>query len=1123
MALFSFGSQSTCAQSSVLNSGAWYKMAVKQHGVYKITHSNLKSMGFDPAKLDPKKIKIYGNEGGMLPQPNNVARPVDLTELSIFVQGESDGIFHSQDYILFFAQGAHKHFFDTNSETFFYEKNLYANENYYFITIGETNGKRIASTATIPGTFPIVNEFDNFIYHELDVYSELKSGREWFGERFETTLTRTFELPLKNVIPNSQVKVISDVVAQSYLGSSFTLSLNSLILGDQFVSAIPNTQYGIKGRHKRDTFLVNATAASMIGKSSHNLTYQYNKASSGKSVGFLDYFIVHIKQKLHLTETQLNFRSQASLQNSISNFQIENSSAQHTVWSVTNPYSPTIIPSQFSNGITSFNSPSNALQEFVVFNNTLSPTLVGKVFNQNLRGSTTPALLIVTHPDFKEEAIRLANHRNSYSGLSTLVATTNEIYNEFSSGRQDVTAIRDFTKYLFDKNPTALKALLLFGKTSYDYKNLTINNRIFVPTYESRNSLHPLLTYSSDDYFAFLEESEGSWFEEPAETHSMDIGVGRLPVKTKAEAKTVVDKIITYDTDLKSTGPWRKTITFVADDGNVADGFTSIHQAQANTLAEFIESSSPSFDPKKIFIGTYAKTVGPSGETIPQANQDIVKAFNEGSLIINFTGHGSERVWCDERIFDEVAITKLENKLFPFLVTATCEFGRQDDPVLISSAELCVLQKNGGAIGLVTTARPVNSSTNFSLNEAFYQAFLQTNNNNYQTIGEIFRQTKNNSISGVSNRNFSLIGDPSLTLLLPERTVKINQVTTQDGSSTLKALSTVTVKGEIQNFTNSKDLSFEGILTATLFDKQTNFVTIGRNNPPYNFKQWYNALFRGQTLVKNGEFEFQFILPKNIAYQINEGKLSLYAHHSLLKIDATGASKNFNIGSSEDVFEIDNDSPLISLFIGDTTFANGGIANPNTKLIAKLSDKSGLNISGYGIGNSMIGLLDEEETFILNDYYLADVDNYQKGTITYPLNNLSPGQHSITVKVWDTHNNPAQQTINFMVTDGESLVIEEFLNYPNPFTVSSKLYFNHNRSGDDLEGTILIYNRTGEVIYESEWIVPNSPYKVDLLDISRSNGVFKNLSSGLYFARLIVRSLSNGSKNEQVTKLIIPN
>jgi hypothetical protein len=1105
------------AQSSVLASGKWYKVAIEKNGVYKISSAAFKKMGFDLSKTDPRNIRVYGNEGGMLPQANATTRPVDLTENAIFVSGEGDGVFNAADYILFYAQGANKISFNADKEIFAYEKNLYADKNFYFITVAETAGKRITTAPEVPGALPVVNQFENVSVHETDSYNELKSGREWFGERFDLTTELTFDLSLKNVVPGSTLKLVSGVMAQSFSGSSFTVSVNGIPVLDQYIIPINNAAYTQKGNVRSDTVIFSANDVSAGNKSTQKITYKYVKAATGRSVGFLNYALLQATEKLMLTGQQTSFRSLASVENPASTFEIEGAQSSATVWNVTNPYDAILQPSTFTSGKASFNAITSVLKEFVVFTpDCPTPELVGIVENQNLHALATPAFVMVTHPDFEVEAQRLATYRTG-KNIATTVVRIDKIYNEFSSGRQDVTAIRDFIKSLHDKSPGTLKGVLIFGKGSYDYKNRVVDNKNFVPTYESRNSLHPLLSYSSDDYYGFLENHEGTWSEDPVVNHTMDIGVGRLPVKSVAESRIVVDKIIRYESDPNLRGSWQKNIAFIADDGD-----NNLHQEDANELAEMVETYEGGFSVAKIYVDQFPQIARPGGEISPETNAAIQQAFDRGSLVINYTGHGGPRLLADERIFDDLTIERLENKYLPLLVTATCGFGRMDDPIIISGAELCILRNGGGAIGLVSTTRDVNASTNLLVNRAFYDALFLKENNQYLSLGEIFRRTKNNSTSGVGNRNFSLIGDPALTLALPANNIVVTNIQTSTGSTTLKSLSTVTVTGEVHDEAGIAE-DFHGVLEAELFDKQTSFQTRGNQNSPYAYTQWYNRLFRGQASVENGVFEFQFVVPKNIAYQVAEGKLSLYARDSAQYTEAMGYSKDFQIGLSENNVTPNTTAPTIKLFMGDTTFIAGGITNPNTPFVARLFDDQGINISGYGIGNSITAVLDDDQTFILNDYYITDINDFTKGTVTFPFKNLAPGKHTITLQVWDTHNNPAQATLLFYVSDGEGLAIESFGNYPNPFTTTTTLFFTHNRSGDDLEASLVLYTNTGQVLATHSFMLLTSPYQVDLLTLTQGVNFIKNQPAGLYFARLVVRSLTNGSKNEQVTKLMLSN
>jgi hypothetical protein len=1102
-----------------LTSGKVFKLSVPEEGVYKISYDFLKRHGADPGSLNPQNIRLFGNDGGMLPQANSQPRPEGLQEVPIFINGEADGKFDKSDYILFFGTGATRADLLPNNSVFRYQNNLYSTVNYYFLVIGEDPGIRITDVPNTETPSPVINSFRDFVYHELDEHNELHSGREWYGEKLGLTSSITFDLDVPGIVPGTPITLVSDVMGQSYESASFKVFLNNAQVGEQFILPITNGRYSGKGYDRRDTLSINESATGSSSSDKQQLRFDFVKAS-GFSQGYIDFFLANFTRELRLYGDKTVFSvwtTSPSLAFDISDVPVD---AQ--IWDITDHHQIRNQQYFLTGSTATFSTNAEGFRKFIVFKgNAPSPGFEGEVSNQDIRNLSTPNLIIVTDPLLLEQAQRLAAHRQQH-GWSVAVVTTEMIFNEFSSGRQDVVAIRDFMKLLFDKSPSTLKALLLFGKCSYDYKDRIDDNFNLVPTYESRNSLSPLATYSSDDFYGFLEASEGEWQESPARNHTLDIGVGRLPVKNAQEASAVVNKIIAYDSE-KSQGYWRKKIVFVADDGNGDDGFTTLHQEQADQLAEMIEEEQPAFDIKKLFMGEYPKTVRPSGETVGKMTDDIVRSFEDGALIINYTGHGSEQLWADERVFSDQTIARLKNTRYPFLVTATCEFGRHDDPFQTSSAELAITRPDGGAIGMVTTARPVNATTNFNLNQAFYEALFNRTAGSYPSLAEVFMATKNNSTSGVANRNFSLLADPSMTLALPPDVVRVTSVKTVYGSDTLKALSHVIVKGHIEDPAGNILSGFNGIAEASLFNKQTDYVTIGRNDPAFQFKEWSNVLFRGKATVTDGQFELEFILPKNISYSVGAGRLSLYAYDKS-RGDANGSADNFKVGGTEKAVAPDETAPAITLFMGDSTFIDGGLTTADSYLLAILSDESGINISDYGLGNGIVAVLDDAaETYVLNDYYVADADNYKKGRIRFPVFGLTPGPHTLTLKAWDVHNNSGVARVNFTVTDGDGIRIETLANYPNPFVNQTTIFFTHNRSGDDLEAQLFIYSPSGNLIKSVALPVSQSEYKIDVLTLDNGLTEEKKLPAGLYLARLIVRSLTNGSKNEQVTKLIVLN
>lgn len=1105
------------ALESPLATGQWAKFSVLEDGVYKIDYNLLKSAGFDPDKIDPRNISLFGNGTGMLPQANDAPRSNHLQEIAITVIGESDGKFNSGDYILFYGQNPDMHYYEVDKQIFHYENNLYTDKNYYFLTISSHPGERITNSENLEGSFPVINTFNDFILHEKETYNDLNSGRKWFGEQFDMSKSLSLPFTVEGVITNSEVKIVSSVMGQNFNPASFALSLNGSPVIEQPIASIANTQYGIKGRIVVDTVSINAAIVNASSSATQTFTYQYAKGASGKSIGYLDFLLANFERDLSLYGNQTQFTSAASLANPISTFEIASFSSNGFIWDVTDPLGCSNQQFQFNNNKATFSTETNQLKTFIAFKGSdfLIPTYEKQVPNQNLRNTTSIQLLIVAHPDFKSEAERLASHRQNVNGISVLVVTPEEIYNDYSGGKQDPTAIRDFARALYN---SGLENILLFGRSSYDFKQRVNNNTNFVPTYESRNSLSPLETYSSDDYFAFMDIDEGEWLESPVQAHTLDIGVGRLPVKTAEEATIVVDKLIAYETNTKSFGTWRKDILFVADDGDF-----NLHQSDADKLARDIEANQYQFDTKKIYLDAFKQISKPSGQVSPDARKALLKSLKKGNLIVNFTGHGSERVWLQEQILDEELIEEWDNKnVFPLLVTATCEFGRHDDPAQISSSELVLTKKDGGAIGLVTAARPVNASTNAFLNKAFYEALFTKVNGKYKNLGTVFRETKNNSVTGVSNRNFSLLGDPSMQLAIPNDEIVATRISTTTGSDTLKALSRIMIEGEIHS-QGSRNENFNGVVSIILKDKEFDFNTLGDENPVFTYQERSNTLFRGEASVSNGFFQLEFILPKNIAYQVGYGKLSMYARNNTNTSDAIGGSINFKIGESELDDGSDKTPPEIKLYMGDTTFINGGITSPSTQLVARLSDKSGINIANYGIGNSLIAILDNDQVYEVGDYYTTDLDDFTKGTITFPIENLDPGKHTIELKAWDTYNNPSSARVDFVVTTGTQIAIQKLYNYPNPFSNNTTIQFEHNRAGDDLEIFATIVDLSGQTMHIMNFEAPESRYLVTLPEWDGTNTAGTKLGNGVYLLRLAVRSLLDGSKNEQISKLIILN
>lgn len=1121
---------SSTVTESVLANGDIYKLKVSSDGIYKIDYDYLNDLGIDVDNIDPANIHIYGNSGGMLPQANSEFRYEDLPENSIYIHGGEDGSFDNGDYILFMGYGQTKWAYDDNSNTFKHTKNIYADHNYYFLKVDSETGARIGSSPSASGATQTLTSYDEYKHIEEDKNNYLATGRVWYGDKFDYDASKNYSINTPGLIDGSEIKITSAVMVASVSSTYFNVFAEGKYIGIHNTSCsniacATSERYGRKGADQVSTFTVDA--ATIGNPSTLDLQYDFYKNGNNAAVGYLNYIEVNYQRALSLSGDRIIFRADESLDASVTEFEVSNTSANTMIWDITDPIAPLQIESVYSAGITTFSVETDSLREFVAFNLNSgfpSPAVVGRVDNQDIHGITTsPDLLIVTHKSLLNEAEELAAFRRANDNLTVVVLTVDQVYNEFSSGYQDVSAIRDCAKMFYDRNDglNKLRYLLLFGDASYDYKDRVNNNTNLVPVYESRQSLDNIKSYSSDDYFGFLDNSEGEWEESASGNHLLDIGVGRLPVQNSDEAQDVVNKLINYAENLETFGNWRNKIAFVADDGD-----SNLHLRDADRIAVKVEQNHPEFNVEKIYLDAYPQISSPTGQSSPVVNRAIEKAFENGVLVLNYTGHGGEVGWAEERIISASKIAGFENmNNLPILVTATCEFGRYENPALASAAEIAMLNPNGGAIGLLTTTRAVYAFSNFKINNALFDHIFTSSDSTYKRFGEVIMNTKNTSeaLIGINNRNFSLLGDPSMALAIPQKRVavtEINGVPVSTDADTVNALQSMTIKGEVQYVNGNKIGGYNGELDIVVFDKINEVTTLGNQSTPTTFETQNSYLFRGKASITNGEFTITFIVPKDIAYQYGYGKISMYAKQTNGVVDATGNYQNIIVGGSSSVITDDDTPPEIALFMDDESFIYAGTTGSSPLFIAKLSDDNGINLASGGIGHDIVATLDGEK-IIMNEYYTAEKDDYTQGQVLYKFNNLSGGKHTLTLKVWDTHNNSSTSKIIFIVEPDNSIVITNAYNYPNPFNDNTAFVFDHNRAGDDIEVTINIYNSTGYLVRTIEKQYIESDSRISDIEWAGSDDHGKKIADGLYIYHLIVRSLTDDTSSILTQKLVI--
>jgi Peptidase family C25 len=1098
--------------SSVLRTGNWVKIKLNKNGVYKITYSELTEMGF----TNPGSIRIYGNSSGLLPISNTEESQDDLTGNDIFIEKGSDGVFNSGDYILFYAKSADQ--WNYNESTGFYDltNHIYSDYNYFFLTTNAGSTGTI-NTATTPSgaATQILTTFTYLIQYENDTKNLIESGQLWFGEHFDITTSYDFDFSIPDRTATSiQCKVV--VAARSSEISSFNIKS-----GAQTIANVSIPKVEMSGELE---YANSEVAEGNFTSSSDNfsININYNKSSSS-SEGWLDYICLNAERKIKLSKDQLIFNYYNSgAVSEIIEFQIQNASSA-IVWDVTDPNHPQKIntPSIGGGTVEIKVNAAPGLNEYIAFNNSnfLITEEVGEISNQNLHAINHKDMIIVTHPDFISQASEIATIHETTDNISVVIVTPEQIYNEFSSGSPDASAIRNFVRMVYERATSSdtLKYLLFVGDGSYDHKSITAENNNFILTYQSTNSLSPTGSFVTDDFFGLLDATDNV---ENSNSGLVDIGIGRLTVRSSEEAQQMVDKIKSY-LDFGNYGDWMNSICFVADD---EDGNT--HMIDADKLATFVDTTYPYLNINKIYLDAFPQESSAIYESYPEVNRLVKDEVNNGVLIFNYTGHGGENGLAHERILsiDDINSWVNFNKLAIFM-TATCEFSRFDNHKYTSAGEHVLLNPNGGAIVLFSTTRLVYSGPNYILNRNFYNyIFEKDNEGNDRAFGDIMRLTKNASGTGNNKRNFTLLGDPAIKMHIPEYDVitdSINHRNVNDYTDTLKALSKVTIHGHIENSAKSIISNYNGIVYPVVLDKKKTITTLGNDgDTPMDFEVQNNTLFKGKASVINGKFEFSFVVPKDISYNFDNGKISFYSKSS--NSDAKGFFKEFLIGGTDENAEPDNFGPEIRLYMNDENFVSGGVTNESPKLIAILSDSSGINTVGNGIGHDITVTLDKNSSdiIVLNDYYESDLDEYQSGKIEYLFSELENGDHNLKLKVWDVYNNSSEGDMDFIVAESENLAIRNLLNYPNPFTESTAFYFDHNRPNEDLDILIQIFTVSGKLVKTITSIINSNAFRSDPIRWDGLDDFGDNIGRGVYIYQIRVRTF-DGEIVKKIEKLVI--
>jgi hypothetical protein len=1104
-------SQPAAAENSVLAGGSWYRIEIEDEGMYRINASTLQNAGIPVNTLDPRTIKIYSNDGRMLPENIAEEREEDLVEIAIHVEGESDGTFGANDYILFYGSGTTLWEYDPESRTYMHQFNYYADKNIYFLTYGGSTGNRMQAAPSVQQSNPIRPQyFVSNIVHRNPRINLLGSGKEWMGESFQPGGVQVFTNMLHGFNPVVSTRYRIQVAARAPAQTRFRISDQGTNIGTINISGV-NLGTNIGNYAARATpVLVSRSGSLPENRSTLRLEYD----GGTQSEGFLEWFEIHYPRRFQANDDYLKFSAPDTT--GVVEFTVNGySSSQITAYDITDYTSVMRITNAVLEGSAiRFQRPQaggTPSQYLAISPNGYSVVeSVAPVDNSNLRGIVSGAeFIIIAHPDFLSEAERLQQHRESFlpNRLSTVVVNVNHLYNEFSGSKSDPTAIRDFLYHAYNTWQVKPMYVLLLGAGSFDYRRVLGQRNNYIPSWQTQESFNQINTYTTDDFF--VQFTPGS--------RRPSLSIGRLNAINQDDARVMVDKIIGYETN-SDFGPWRNLITYVADDGLTTRGGDdgNIHTWQSEELARRITPDT--FEKNKIYMIEYPAENTALGRRMPEVNKSIIDRINRGTLILNWTGHGNPRVWAYEWIFvKENTIPQLTNRdRLTFITAATCDFSRLDDPREQSGGELLVSWDRGGAIGLLSSSRIVWSTDNAQFNNLFYTNLLsQPQSGTYRRVGDALLATKQ-SRHNINDTKFVLLGDPTIRLHIPSHRADVEKINGApfNNAITLKALQKVTVDGIIRRPDGTIKDDFNGRMFVVVYDsdKDVNIPRWGN----WLFSSPGNTLFRGESSVTQGTYSSTFVIPKDISHEGGAGRIALYFWDD--SVDGRGFTRDIFIGGIDTTVTPDTEGPEITLYLEDRNFRSGDLVSDEPLLLVDLFDESGINISGGGIGHRIEAWLNDGAEIDLTDYYTGAVDSYQEGSIEYQFETLEAGPQHLRLRAWDVYNNSSTGEIFFDVASGEKLTVQNVYNYPNPFRQETVFTFQHNQSVP-IDVQIKIYTVAGRMIAElKEYSITDRFVRIPWNGIDADGD---RIGNGVYFYKVLAQTTDGEYASEVVGRLAV--
>jgi hypothetical protein len=1112
----------TYKASSLLSSGRWFKFKVKENGIYKLTYNDIAGMGF----TNVSDVSVYGSGGRSLSETAGYDFIDDLEEISVKKMYGDDGVFNQGDYILLYLKGPNEWKYNQAQNRFSYAVHPYSSYSYYYITNSSLEKKEIKKVnSLIAAPTKNITTYNEHLFHGIDIDNLVHSGRQWFGETFDVQTIQDFTFNFPGLITSQPLSLGLCVAGISGTTSYFKVYTNGSLLNTLSIGPLGDFE---KGNLASLFKTFNATTEQI------KITLDYQKNGNPTALGRLDYIELSALCKLQINNNPFLFRDASSVgKGNISTFSVDKATNNTLIWDITDIHAIQEIASSISASTLQFTVSTDSLREFIALDQTanypspfISGSDVGVVQNQNLHGQGQYDMFIVSLPtDYMMRAAEdIASYHKTSDKLKVLIVTPEEIYNEFSAGSPDPSAIRNFVKMFYDRatNESELpRFLLMLGDGSYDNKNISGKSdpSNFLITYQSADlTLDDAVSYVSDDFYAILDDGE------TINSGFLDIGVGRIPANRPEDIDSIVSKIKSYNNP-GTFGDWRNKICFIADDEEENSFFRD-----AELMSTGMKSRYPAMQIDKIYLDAYTKVSTSTGRTYPDVNKAINEKVSKGLLLFNYTGHGGEDGLTAERVVQKPDILSWSNRSkLAFFITATCEFSRYDDFEKLSAGEDVILNPKGGAIALLTSARLVYNDYNLNLDTNFlFNAFVNNNENHKYGIGEISAKAKN-FLGAVSNtRKYALLGDPAILLANPSNNVlivtdSINGKSIANYSDTLKALTKIRISGHVNDLSGRLVNNYNGTIFPAVFDKMQTLYTLGNDDDsqiaPFQIQN--SILFKGKTNVKQGCFSFEFVVPKDISYKYGKGAINYYLQGA--NDDANGNYANIIIGGLSNKATTDTSGPAIKLYLNDRNFAFGGMTNETPKIFALLSDNYGINTVGNGIGHNLEAILDNDinKPIVLNDYYETDTASYKSGKIIYQFpEKLNEGKHTLKLRAWNVLNNSSQAYTEFIVTNSADFKLDHVLNYPNPFTTHTSFYFEHNRPGHSMDVLVQVFTISGKIVKAIESNIYSDGFRIGPIDWDGRDDYGDKIGRGVYIYRIKIKT-DNGEIAEKYEKLVI--